>query len=248
MNSSKHTRTAVVTGASSGIGYGIAEAFLKQGANVVMNARNETKLVAAAKKLGAPERIAVVAGDIGSADTARRIVNTAKERFDGLDVLVNNAGIFASRPIAEYSESDLDGYLNFLKGTFLLTQAAVEPMRNCGGGAVINITTILAFRGVRSVPASAPMVGKGGIQALTQTLAIELAPDKIRVNAIAPGLIRTPIYGKSDEEFAELNGMQPLGRVGEVSDIVDAALYLAEAGFVTGVVLPVDGGIAAGGE
>ena len=120
-------------------------------------------------------------------------------------------------------------------------------MREQGGGAIINITTVLAIRGVSAIPSSAPVAAKGGINALTQNLAIELAPHNIRVNSVAPGIIKTPLHGKSDDQWAELSGMQPLGRVGEVKDIVDAVIYLADARFVTGVVLPVDGGVAAGG-
>ena len=115
------------------------------------------------------------------------------------------------------------------------------------GGAIVNITTVLAQRGVNAIPASAPIAAKGGVNGITTSLAIELAPDNIRVNAVAPGIIKTPIHGRSDEQFKELDSMQPLGHVGEVKDVVDAVLYLAESTFVTGLVLPVDGGIHAGG-
>ena len=152
------------------------------------------------------------------------------------------------KPFTDYTEADLDSFLStHLKGTYLASQATATQMRKQGGGAIINITTVLALRGVTAVPASAPIAAKGGMNALTRSLAIELAPDNIRVNAIAPGIIKTPIHGLKDEEFEALNGMQPLGRVGEVKDIVDAVLYLADANFITGVVLPVDGGVAAGG-
>ncbi len=244
-----NTKTVVITGASSGIGFGVAEAYLAQGSNVVLNGRDEAKLVEAAEKLGHPERLAVVLGDVGLAETQRKVVNEAIKRFDRIDVLVNNAGHFFPKPFTDYTEEELDGFLaTHLKGTYMTSQAAVPHMRAQGGGAIVNITTVLALRGMKAIPSSAPIAAKGGMNAITRSLAIELAPDGIRINADAPGIIKTPIHGRNDEQFEELNGMQPLGRVGEVKDIVDAVLYLADATFVTGVVLPVDGGIHAGGE
>ena len=242
------TRTVAVTGASSGIGLGIAAAYLDAGANVVMNARHEGRLMDVAHKLGRSEQIGLVPGDVGNRGTGQRLVDMAVERFGRLDVLVNNAGAFAAKRLAEYDEGDLEAFLSNLKGTYFATQAVAPQMREQGGGAIINITTILAFRGVSAIPSSAPIAAKGGINAITKSLAIELAPDNIRVNAVAPGIIKTPIHGRTDKQFEELNGMQPLGRVGEVKDIVDAVLYLADAEFVTGVILPVDGGVAAGGN
>ncbi len=246
---SKNTKTVLITGASSGIGLGIAEAYLRLGANVVLNARNESKLVDAAQKLGRSDQVAVVPGDIGHKTTGQRIVDVAFDRFGRVDVLVNNAGHFFPKPFSDYTEDDLDGFLStHLKGTYFASQSAAKQMRKQGGGAIINITTVLAFRGVSGIPASAPIAAKGAMNSITTSLAIELAPDNIRVNAVAPGIIKTPIHGRTDEQFEELNGMQPLGRVGEVKDIVDAVVYLASADFVTGVVLPVDGGVAAGGN
>ena len=241
--------TVLITGASSGIGLGVAEAYVKRGANVVLNARNEARLAAAAADLGHPGQIAVVPGDIGRQATGQHLVDIAVERFGRVDVLINNAGHFYPKPFTAYTEEDLDGFLStHLKGTFFATQAAVQQMRHQGGGVIINITTVLALRGVNAVPASAAVAAKGAMNTLTKSLAIELAADHIRVNAIAPGIIKTPIHGRTDEQFDELNGLQPLGRVGEVDDIVEAVLYLADAPFTTGVVLPVDGGVAAGGR
>ncbi len=228
---------------------GVAEAYVSRGANVVLNARNEGKLHEAAKRLGAPDRIAVVAGDIGLQETGQRLVDVAVEKFGRVDVLLNNGGHFFPKPFADYTAEDLDGFLTtHLKGTYFASQAAAKKMREQGGGAIVNITTVLALRGVSAIPSSAPVAAKGAMNAITRSLAIELAPDNIRVNAVAPGIIKTPIHGRTDEQFEELNGMQPLGRVGEVKDIVDAVLYLADAQFVTGVVLPVDGGVYAGGQ
>ncbi len=245
MSASNQAKTVIVTGASSGIGFGVAESFLKSGANVVLNGRDEAKLTDAAKRLGPPERIAVVAGDMAERSTGRRLVEAAVERFGGVDVLVNNAGHFEPKPFAQYSEEDLDRFLAVhLKGAFFTTQAAVPVMQKRGGGAIVNITTVLASRGASAVPASAPAAAKGAINSLTYSLAVELAPENIRINAVAPGIIKTPIHGRTDEGFEELNALQPLGRVGEVKDVVDAVRYLADADFVTGVVLPVDGGAA----
>jgi len=248
MSNEQIKKTAIITGGGSGLGLGVARAYVERGGNVVLNGRSESKLHAAAKEIGPSERIAVVAGDIGLQETGQQLVKTAVDRFGRVDLLLNNAGIFTAKPFTEYTSEELDQFLSYLRGTYLLSQAVVEPMRKQGGGAIINITTILAYRGVLSIPSSAPMAAKGGIQALTPSLAIELAKDNIRVNAVAPGIIKTPLHGLKDNEFEELNGMQPLGRVGEVKDIVDAVLYLADAEFVTGVVLPVDGGVSAGGR
>ncbi len=244
----RERQTAIVTGASSGIGLGIAKAFLDRGDNVVINARNEDRLQSVARDLGDESRIAVVAGDIGMKQTSEILVSTALERFGRVDALVNNGGHFFPKPFSEYTEEDLDQFLQtHLKGNYFASQVVAVPMEQQGGGSITNITTVLALRGVTAIPSSAPVSAKGAVNALTRSLAIELAPKRIRVNAIAPGIIKTPIHGRSDDQFEELNGMQPLGHVGEVQDIVDAVLYLTDANFVTGVVLPVDGGVAAGG-
>lgn len=247
MATTGNIKTVLITGASSGIGLGIAKAYLERGDNVVLNARNQAKLERVVEQLGHADRTAFVVGDIGLKETSERMVSIALQRFGRVDLLVNNAGVFAAKPLNDYAESDLDGFLSNLKGAYFASQAAARSMREQGGGAIINITTVLAFRGVSAIPSSAPVAAKGGINALTQSLAIELAPHNIRVNSVAPGIIKTPIHGRSDDQWEELNGMQPLGRVGEVKDIVDAVTYLADASFVTGVVLPVDGGVAAGG-
>ncbi|MCH8153391.1 MAG: SDR family oxidoreductase [Planctomycetes bacterium] len=249
MSDATTPKTIIVTGAGSGIGYAVAEAFLKRGANVVLNGRTEAKLQDAAEHLRHADQIAIAPGDITRSETGQQLVDAAVERFGRLDVLFNNAGIFESKPFTDYSVDELDGYLGYLRGTFLGSQAAAQQMRRNGGGAIINITTILTLNGVKAIPSSAPIAAKGGINALTKSLAIELAPDNIRVNAVAPGIVPTPLYGElSDEQRAALHTMQPLGRYGEVSDIADAVLYLADASWVTGVILPVDGGVAAGGD
>jgi NAD(P)-dependent dehydrogenase (short-subunit alcohol dehydrogenase family) len=246
----KANQTAIVTGGATGIGYAVSEQFLKRGANVVLNGRTEEKLATAAEKLGQHEHIAILAGDITQPETANRIVKAAVERFGRVDVLVNNAGIFHTKPFTEYTLEELDGFLGYLRGTYVLTQAVVRQMRKQGdGGAIINISTILAFNGVAGLPSSAPIAAKGGITALTRNLSIELAADNIRINAVAPGVVPTPLYGElSGEQLAALHEMQPLGRYGKPKDIADAVLYLANASWVTGVILPVDGGVDAGGD
>jgi len=250
MENNNSNQTVVVTGAGSGIGYAIAETFVEGGANLLLVGRTEAKLAKAAAQLGAPARVAILAGDITESTSAERIVTAARENFGRVDVLVNNAGIFQSKPFTDYGIDELDAYLGYLRGTFMLTQAGVRQMRRQGnGGAIVNISTILAFNGVAGVPSSAPMTAKGGITALTKNLSIELAADNIRINAVAPGIVPTPLYGElSVNQLDALNGMQPLGRYGTPQDIADAVYYLANATWVTGVILPVDGGVDAGGD
>ncbi len=249
MSNTKSPRTVIVTGAGSGIGFAVAKAFLDRGDNVVLNGRTESKLRDAAEKLGHAGQIAIASGDITQVETGQRLVDIAVERFGRLDVLFNNAGIFEAKPFTDYSVDELDGYLGYLRGSFLTSQAAVHQMREDGGGVIINTTTILALNGVKEIPSSAPIAAKGGLNAITTSLAIELASDNIRVNAVAPGIVPTPLYGDlSDEQHTALHAMQPLGRYGKVSDIAEAVLYLADASWVTGVILPVDGGVAAGGD
>ncbi|ANW20503.1 SDR family NAD(P)-dependent oxidoreductase [Streptomyces clavuligerus] len=238
--------TVIVTGASSGIGLGIARGFLDGGARVVLNGRDPGKLDGAARALGRPERVAEVAGDIGAATTGEALVRTAVERFGGVDVLVNNAGAFVSTPFTEVTEEELDGFLlGGLKGTYLTTQAAVRRMREQGrGGSVVVIGSALASHSVGALPCSAPSAGKGGVYALTTALAAELAPDGIRVNMVAPGVIRTRTLGRGAEERYASVGL--LGRLGEVGEVAEAVLYIAGAEFVTGQVLRVDGGHTTG--
>ena len=210
--------TVLITGASSGIGLDVARGFLEKGSNVVMNALNSEKLAAAAQALGHENQIALVPGDIGNRETGEKMVNTAVERFGSVDVLVNNAGIFAMKPFLESTEEDLDRYIHInLKGTYFVTQAAVRQMKKQGGGNIVNIGTVQLMHSMAGIPASAALITKAGMHALTTSLASELAADKIRVNAVAPGIIRTPIYGDADVDA--FGGVALMNRVGEVQEL-----------------------------
>jgi NAD(P)-dependent dehydrogenase (short-subunit alcohol dehydrogenase family) len=242
---SERIERVIVTGGGSGIGFDVARRFLAEGSSVVLNGRDKARLERAAAALNAHDRVAIVAGSIAERGTARRLVEAAQERFGGVDVLVNNAGIFGAKPFLETSEADFDRfYATNLKGTYFVTQAAVPALIEAGGGAIVNVGTVLVEQAMTNLPISAAMASKGGVHALTVSLAAELAQHRIRVNTVAPGIIRTPLFeGGDPDAFAAIH---PLGRIGEVAEISEAVLYLARSGFVTGTVLTVDGGYAHG--
>jgi NAD(P)-dependent dehydrogenase (short-subunit alcohol dehydrogenase family) len=238
-------RTIVITGASSGIGLALAEAYLKRGDNVVGNARTAERLDSAAASLGHPANFVGVAGDVAKPETADALFRTAVERFGKADVLINNAGIFIAKPFQEYTPEDVERLVDTnLKGFFYPSQRAARLMVANGGGHIVNITASVAIQPNAKAPAVLPVLVKGGLNAATRALALELAPHNVKVTAIAPGIIDTPLHPEGSREF--LAGLQPTGAIGKVADIVGAVMYMTGASFTTGVVLSVDGGATAG--
>jgi NAD(P)-dependent dehydrogenase (short-subunit alcohol dehydrogenase family) len=238
-------RTVAITGASSGIGFGLVKAFLANGFNVIGNARSAAGLAQARAELGNPDNFIGVAGDIAKPETAKHIFQAGIEAFGQVDVLVNNAGFFLPKPFVEYSPEDIESLLETnLKGVIYASQVAAAHMIERKQGRIITITAAVALQPNLAVPAALPVLIKGGLNQVTRALALELSPHNIQVNAVAPGIVETPMHDPATRDF--LNGLQPAGRIGQVSEIADAVLYLANANFTTGVVLPVDGGMSAG--
>jgi len=230
-------KVAIVTGASQGIGAGAVQALRERGYFVVATSRS----VARSDDRG----VATVAGDIGSAETARRIVDEAVKRFGRIDLLLNNAGIFTAKPFTQFGEADFEANISTnLAGFFHITQAAVAVMERQGSGHVVSITTSLVDHPNSSVPSVLASLTKGGIAAATRSLAIEYAKKGIRFNAISPGIIKTPMHPEATHDW--LAALHPVGHMGEIRDIVEALLYLDSASFVTGEILHVDGGQGAG--
>lgn len=237
-------QTVIVTGAASGIGKGIAKYFLDRGDNVVINSLTPSALESAYNEFGAGENLAMVAGDISKKYTGEQLIATAIERFGSADVLVNNAGIFDSKPFLEVDETYLDKFLaTNLKGTYFTTQAVIPQMLKQKSGVVINIGTPLVNHGLGGWPASAPVASKGAIHALTIQLAAEFGKQNIRINTVAPGVIRTPMHGDKAEESA---GLHLLNRVGEIEDVAEMVYTVAKSNFITGSIINVDGGKGAG--
>jgi NAD(P)-dependent dehydrogenase (short-subunit alcohol dehydrogenase family) len=227
-----------VTGASQGIGAGIVKAFAERGFNVVANSRKMTQ----ATEVAASNNVALVDGHIGEPATAARIVETALSRFKSVDVLVNNAGLFFTKPFTDYTAEDFKSLVSTNLGGFLyLTQLTIKQMlAQKTGGSIVTITAALARNPIRGVTAAVPMITKGGLETITRHLAMEYAKDGIRVNAVAPGVVYTPLHRGTPKEVME--GLSPMGRPSTVEDITDAVMYLAEAATVTGHILYVDGG------
>jgi NAD(P)-dependent dehydrogenase (short-subunit alcohol dehydrogenase family) len=235
---SSSQKTAIVTGASQGIGAGIVKGFVERGFNVVASSRKVTQ----STEIAASNHVVLVDGDIGEPATAAKIVETALFRFKSIDVLVNNAGIFFTKPFTDYTAEDFKSLVSTnLEGFLYITQLAIKQMlAQKTGGSVITITAALARNPIRGVPAAVPMITKGGLETVTQHLAMEYAKDGIRVNAVAPGVVFTPMHRNTPKDVME--SLSPMGRPSTVQDITDAVLYLTDAATVTGDILYVDGG------
>jgi NAD(P)-dependent dehydrogenase (short-subunit alcohol dehydrogenase family) len=232
-------QTAIVTGASQGIGAALVDALLNAGYNVVATSRNVNR------GLTATSNLVLVAGDIGKQETAIQVVAAAIENFGGIDLLVTNAGIFSTKPFTEFTTDDFNALVSTnLLGFVYITQRAVTQMLKQGSGAVVSITAALADQPIAGVNAAVPMITKGGLNAVIKSLAIEYARKGIRFNAVAPGIVDTPMHKNNPKDA--LKTMQPMGQIAGVNDVTEAVLYLARAGQVTGEVLHVDGGSHAG--
>ncbi len=230
-------KVAIVTGAGQGIGAALVDAYRARNYRVVANSLSIAP--------SSDDDVVPVRGDIGEVKTAERVVGVAMARFGRIDTLINNAGIFISRPFSQYTEADYNAMLTVnLGGFFHITQRAIVEMEKRGSGHIVQITTSLVDYAMSAVPSVLASLTKGGLSAATRSLAIEYAKRGVRVNAVAPGVIKTPMHPV--ETYAELGGMHPIGRMGEISDIVGAILYLESAGFVTGETIHVDGGQIAG--
>ncbi len=230
-------KVAIVTGGSQGIGAGVVAAYRDRGWSVVANALT-------IEPSRDPQTLSV-AGDISDPATVGRVINGALERFGRVDTLINDAGVFVSKPFTEYTAEDYAFVVGVnLTGFFQITQRAIAEMLKQGGGHVVNITTTIVDYAHSSEPSVLTSLTKGGVAAATRSLAIEYATRGIRVNAVAPGVIKTPMH--ADDSYADAARLAPMGRVGQISDIVDAILFLESAPFVTGETVHVDGGQIAG--
>ncbi|MEU9340078.1 SDR family oxidoreductase [Streptomyces sp. NPDC048278] len=235
--STQQQKVAIVTGASQGIGAALVEGYRKLGFAVVATSRTIAPVDDA--------DVLTVQGDIADPATAERVVAAAVERFGRIDTVVNNAGIFVAKPFTDYTAEDYATVTGInVAGFFHLTQQAVPHLLAQGGGHVVSVTTSLVDSADARVPSVLASLTKGGLQSATKSLAIEYATRGIRVNAVSPGTIKTPMHPAETHEF--LAALHPVGRMGEASDIVDAVLFLETAPFVTGEILHVDGGMSAG--
>lgn len=232
-------RTAIVTGAQQGIGAGLVDGFLESGYSVVATS------LSASESLRSTSDLVVVDGDIRDRETAAKSIEAAVTHFGAVDVLVNNAGIYITKPFTEFTTDDFNALVSVnLLGFFHMTQLAVNQMLKQGSGCVITISAALADNPIAGVNGSVSMITKGGLNTVTRHLAIEYAKQGIRFNVVAPGVVDTPLHKENHKE--DLQTLQPMGSIAEVRDIVDAVLYLSNARQVTGEVLHVDGGAHVG--
>jgi NAD(P)-dependent dehydrogenase (short-subunit alcohol dehydrogenase family) len=249
-------KVAIVTGGSSGIGKETAKRLVAEGASVVLGGKDEAKLHSAAKEIDAgADRVDVLAGDIAKAATGAALVERAERQFGGLDILVNNAGVFRPKPFIEVSEEEYDWFLDtILKGKFFVAQAAAKAMKKRGGGAIVHTGSMWGLQAIGATPSSAYSAANAGVHALVHNLALELAGDKIRINAVAPAVVETPLYStfltkeQVQKTLPTFNAFHPLGRIGQPGDVAEAILFLAsdQSCWITGTILPVDGGVMAG--
>jgi NAD(P)-dependent dehydrogenase (short-subunit alcohol dehydrogenase family) len=235
---SQENRTAIVTGASQGIGAGVVKAFAERGFNIVTSSRRMTE----SKEVAASDQIALVNGDIGDPATAQQIIDTAQSRFGRANVLVNNAGIFFTKAFTDYTREDLKSLVSTnIEGFLYITQLVInEMLAQKTGGSIVTITASLVRNPIHGITAAVPMITKGGLETATQHLAMEYAKDGIRVNAVAPGVVYTPMHEQTPKDVME--SLSPMGRPSTVKDIADAVMYLTDAATVTGDTLYVDGG------
>lgn len=248
-------KVIAITGGGSGIGKEAAARFLAEGAKVAINGRDLAKLEAAAKEIDpSGQNVVVSAGDIAKPETGAALVDTAVSTFGKLDILVNNAGVFNPKPFLELTETDYDWYLDtILKGKFFTAQAAAKAMKD-KGGAIVQTGSLWAIQAIGATPSAAYSAANAGVHAMVRNLAIELAPYNIRINAVAPAVVETPVYNTflSDDQVKQVlptfNSFHPLGRNGQPRDVAEAILFLAseQASWITGTILPVDGGVTAG--
>jgi NAD(P)-dependent dehydrogenase (short-subunit alcohol dehydrogenase family) len=230
-------KVAIITGASQGIGAGLTKAYRERGYAVIVTARS----------IGPSEDSGVVAveGDIADPDTAQRIVDAAIERFGRIDTLINNAGIYIGKPFTDYTLADFNALVAVnLAGFFHMTTRTIKHMLDQGHGHVVNVSTTLVERADSSRPAALQTLTKGGLVAATRSLAVEYASRGLRVNAVSLGVIKTPTHDESS--YAGMGALHPIGRLGEIEDVVGGVLYLESAPFVTGEILHIDGGQSAG--
>jgi NAD(P)-dependent dehydrogenase (short-subunit alcohol dehydrogenase family) len=231
-------KTVIVTGASQGIGARIVKGFVERDFNVVANSRKMTQSTDVAPS----HKVALVDGHIGERATAAKIVETALSRFKSIDALVNNAGIFFTKPFTDYTAEDIKSLVSTnVEGFLYVTQLCIKQMlAQKTGGSIVTITAALAHNPIRGVTAAMPMLTKGGLETITRHLAMEYAKDGIRVNAVAPGVVYTPLHRDTPKDVME--DLSPMGRPSTVDDITDAVIYLTDAATVTGDILYVDGG------
>ncbi len=235
-------KTVIVTGASQGIGAGVVHAFLARGYNVVGTSRSATQ----SNELSASDHLALIDGDIGQSETAQRVAELSIKKFGSIDAVVANAGIYSVKPFTDYTAEDFRALVSTnLEGFIYITQLAVKQMQaQKSGGSIVSITASLAQNPIAGVPASLPMITKGGLEAALRSLASEYAKEHIRFNAVAPGIVDTPLHAEDPKDF--LKTLSPMGLISTVEEIASAVVYLTEARQITGEVLHVDGGAHSG--